>query len=161
TALLARVQSGRIFANFSLPNTLAGLVTMILPIQVALVCASFLPTRLKEIPPGWVIVLVSLWTRIALVAGGVLSILVVGLTQSFGGWVGLCCSLSTVLLVGFDKTWRSRRTQWVLGLALMLLAGSWLAWVSQKRGFHLWDLNAAENPISLRIISCRTALTMF
>src|SRR5262249_2235029 len=38
---------------------------------------------------------------------------------------------------------------------------SWLAWISQKRGFHLWDLNASENPISLRIISCRTALTMF
>ena len=32
-ALLARAQSGRVFANFSLPNTLAGLVTMILPIQ--------------------------------------------------------------------------------------------------------------------------------
>jgi len=140
---------------------LAGLVTMILPIQVALVCASFLPTRLKEVQPGWAIVLMSVWTRIALIAGVLLSIWVLALTQSFGGWVGLCCSLLTVLLVGLDKTWRSRRTQWVLGLVLMLLAGSWLAWISQKRGFHLWDLNASENPISLRIISCRTALTMF
>ena len=159
TALLALVQSGRIFANFSLPNTLAGLVTMILPIQGALICASFLPTRLKEVPPGWVIVLMSLWTRIALIAGIVLSIWVLALTQSFGGWVGLCCSLLTVVLVRLDTT--GLRTRWVLGLAFMLLAGSWLAWISQKRGFHLWDLNAAENPISLRIISCRTALTMF
>ncbi len=48
-ALLARAQSGRVFANFSLPNTLAGLVTMILPIQGGLLGASFVPSRLLEL----------------------------------------------------------------------------------------------------------------
>ncbi len=45
-ALLARAESGRVFANFSLPNTLAGLVTMILPIQAGLLVASFSPSKL-------------------------------------------------------------------------------------------------------------------
>ena len=160
SALLARVQSGRIFANFSLPNTLAGLVTMILPIQAGLLCASFLPSRLLEPSPDWIRILTSPWARLALIAGIILSIWVLALTQSFGGWVCLCCSLGAVLFVSLSR--RGRRADWIVGAGLLLtLAGGWLTWTSYKRGFRLWNLNAAENPITLRLISYRTALDIF
>jgi len=160
SALLARVQSGRIFANFSLPNTLAGLVTMILPIQAGLLCASFVPSRLLEPSPGWIKILTSPWARLALIAGITLSIWVLALTQSFGGWVGVCCSLGAVLFVWLCR--RGRRADWIVSAGLLLtLAGAWLTWTSHKRGFRLWNLNAAENPITLRLISYRTALDIF
>jgi hypothetical protein len=160
SALLARVQSGRIFANFSLPNTLAGLVTMILPIQAGLLCASLLPARLLEPSPDWIRILTSPWARLALIAGIMLSIWALALTQSFGGWVCLCCSLGAVLFVWLCQ--RGRRADWIVGAGLLLtLAGGWLTWTSYKRGFRLWNLNAAENPITLRLISYRTALDIF
>jgi O-Antigen ligase len=159
-ALLARVQSGRIFANFSLPNTLAGLVTMILPIQAGLFCASLVPSRLLEPSPGWIKILTSPWARLALIAGIMLSIWVLALTQSFGGWVGLCCSLGTVLFAWLCRT--GRRADWLVSAGLLLtLAGAWLTWTSHKRGFRLWNLNAAENPIALRLISYKTAVNIF
>lgn len=159
-ALVARAQSGRVFANFSLPNTLAGLVTMILPIQWGLLAASFLPSRLLALPPLWITILRSQWARLVLVVGILQSIWVLALTQSFGGWVCLCCSLGTVLFVWLGQ--RGRRADWIIGAGLLLtLAGSWLAWTSYKRGFHLWNLSAAENPITLRLITYRTALDIF
>lgn len=160
SALLARVQSGRIFANFSLPNTLAGLVAMILPIQAGLLCASFLPSRLLEPSPDWTRILTSPWARLALIAGIILSIWVLALTQSFGGWVCLCCSLGAGLFISLCQ--RGRRADWIVAAGLLLtLAGGWLTWTSYKRGFRLWNLNAAENPITLRLISYRTALDIF
>lgn len=160
SALLARVQSGRIFANFSLPNTLAGLVTMILPIQAGLLGASFSPSQLFAASPVWIRILTSLWVRLALIAGFMLSVWVLALTQSFGGWVCLCCSLGSVLFVWLSQT--RRRVDWFVGAGLLLtLAGGWLTWTSHKRGFRLWDLNAAENPVTLRLISYRTALDIF
>ena len=160
SALLARVQSGRIFANFSLPNTLAGLVTMILPIQAGLFCASFSPSRLLKTRPSWITILTSRWARLALIAGIMLSIWVLALTQSFGGWVGLCCSLGTVLFVWLCR--RGRRVDWIVSADLLLiLAGAWLTWTSHKRGFRLWNLKAAENPITLRLIGYGTALNSF
>jgi protein-S-isoprenylcysteine O-methyltransferase Ste14 len=214
SALLARVQSGRIFANFSLPNTLAGLVTMILPIQAGLLSASFFPSRLLKTRPGWITILTSRWARLALIAGIMLSIWVLALTQSFGGWVGLCCSLGTVLFVWLcrrshprsgrapqslkmafpsfvplgkgDAAHRAaggpggthpganapplpggdfhdrRRADWIVSAGLLLiLAGAWLTWTSHKRGFRLWNLKAAENPITLRLIGYGTALNIF
>ena len=160
SALLARVQSGRVFANFSLPNTLAGLVTMILPIQAGLLCASLVPSRLLEPSPGWIRILTSPWARLALIAGITLSIWVLALTQSFAGWVGLCCSLGAVLFVWLCR--RGRRAEWIVSAGLLLtLAGAWLTWTSHKRGFRLWNLNAAENPITLRLISYGTAVDIF
>ena len=51
---------------------------------------------------------------------------------------------------------------WIISAGLLLtLAGSWLAWTSYKRGFRLWNLSAAENPITLRLITYRTALDIF
>ena len=159
-ALLARAQSGRVFANFSLPNTLAGMVTMILPIQVGLLRTSFVSSRLVKLQPGWNAVLRSPLVRLALVLGSLQSIWVLALTQSFGGWVCLCCSLGAVLFVWL---WQSgRRAEWIISAGLLLLlAGSWLAWTSYKRGFRLWNLSAAENPITLRLITYRTALDIF
>jgi len=159
-ALLARAQSGRVFANFSLPNTLAGLITMILPIQGGLLAASFVPSRVPELRPRWITLLRSQWVRLALVVGILQSIWVLALTQSFGGWVCLCCSLGAVLLVWLGQ--RGRRADWIIGAGLLLtIAGSWLAWTSYKRGFRLWNLSAAENPITLRLITYRTALDIF
>ena len=159
-ALLARAQSGRVFANFSLPNTLAGLVTMILPIQGGLLAASFVPSRLLELRPRWITILRSQWVRLALVVAILQSIWVLALTQSFGGWVCLCCSLGTVLFVWLGQ--RGRRADWIIGAVLLLtLAGSWLAWTSYKRGFRLWNLSAPENPITLRLITYGTALEIF
>jgi hypothetical protein len=159
-ALLARAQSGRVFANFSLPNTLAGLVTMILPIQVGLLRTSFVPSRLLELRPRWITTLKSPLVRLVLVVGILQSVWVLALTQSFGGWVCLCCSLGAVLFVRLGE--RGRRADWIMGAVLLLtLAGSWLAWTSYKRGFRLWNLNAAENPITLRLITYGTALDIF
>ena len=125
SALLARVQSGRIFANFSLPNTLAGLVTIILSIQAGLLCASFVPSRVLEPSPSHIKTLTSPWARLALIAGIVVSIWVLALTQSFGGWVGLCCSLGAVLFVWLCRT--GRRAEWIVSAGLLLaLAGGWL-----------------------------------
>jgi hypothetical protein len=159
-ALLARTQSGRVFANFSLPNTLAGLVTMILPIQVGLLLASLLRSKLLELPPTWNTILRSPLIRLALVTGILQSIWVLALTQSFGGWVCLCCSLGAVLFVWLRS--RGRRSDWIISAGLLLtLAGSWLAWTSYKRGFRLWNLSAAENPITLRLNTYKTALDIF
>jgi hypothetical protein len=159
-ALLARAQSGRVFANFSLPNTLAGLVTMILPIQAGLLCANFVPSRVLELRPGWITILRSPLVRLALVVGILQSIWALALTQSFGGWVCLCCSLGAVLFVWLGQ--KGRRAHWITSAGLLLmLAGTWLAWTSYKRGFRLWDLSAAENPITLRLITYRTALDIF
>ena len=159
-ALLARAESGRVFANFSLPNTLAGLVTMILPIQAGLLVASFSHSKLLAASPGWIMILRGSWFRLALVAGVILSVWVLALTQSFGGWACLCCSLGVVLFVWLFQ--RGRRADWIIGACLLLtLAGSWLAWTSYKRGFRLWNLSAAENPITLRLIAYRTALDIF
>jgi hypothetical protein len=159
-ALLARAQSGRVFANFSLPNTLAGLVTMILPIQVGLLHANFVPSRLLELRPRWITLLRSPLVRLALVVGILQSIWVLALTQSFGGWVCLCSSLGAVLFVWLCQ--RGRRADWIISAGLLLtLAGSWLAWTSYKRGFRLWNLGAAENPITLRLTTYGTALDIF
>jgi hypothetical protein len=159
-ALLARAQSGRVFANFSLPNTLAGLVTMILPIQVGLLRTSFVHSRLLELWPRWITILRSPLARLTLVVGILQSIWVLALTQSFGGWVCLCCSLGAVLFLWLCQ--RGRRADWIISAGLVLtLAGSWLAWTSYKRGFRLWNLSAAENPIILRLITYRTALDIF
>jgi len=159
-ALLARAQSGRVFANFSLPNTLAGLVTMILPLQVGLLRTSFVPSRLLELRPRWITILRSPLARLALLVGILQSIWVLALTQSFGGWVCLCCSLAAVLFVWLCQS--GRRAEWIISAGLLLtLAGSWLAWTSYKRGFRLWNLSAAENPVTLRLIAYRTALDIF
>jgi O-antigen ligase/polysaccharide polymerase Wzy-like membrane protein len=159
-ALLARAQSGRVFANFSLPNTLAGLITMILPLQVGLLRTSFVPSRLLEVRHRLVTILRNPLTRLALVVGILQSIWVLALTQSFGGWVCLCCSIGVVLFVWLYHS--GRRADWIIGAGLLLtLAGSWLAWTSYKRGFRLWNLRAAENPITLRLITYRTALDIF
>jgi hypothetical protein len=160
TALLARTESGRVFANFSLPNTLAGLVTMVLPIQVGLLSANFVPSGFLGLRPSWITILRSPWIRLALVVGILQSIWVLALTQSFGGWVCLCGSLGAVLLVWLCQ--RGKRADWIMSAGLLLtLAGSWLAWTSYKRGFRLWNLSAAENPITLRLITYRTALDIF
>ena len=159
-ALLARAQSGRVFANFSLPNTLAGMLTMILPIQVGLLVASLVPSKLLELRPSYITILRSPLVPLALVVAILQSIWVWALTQSFGGWVCLCCSLGTVLFVWLSQ--RGRRADWIIGAVLLLtLAGSWLAWTSYKRGFGLWNLSAVENPITLRLITYETALDIF
>ncbi len=137
-ALLARAESGRVFANFSLPNTLAGLVTMILPIQAGLLVASFSPSRLLAASPGWIMILTSSWFRLALIVGVVLSVWVLALTQSFGGWACLCCSLGVVLFVWLFQ--RGRRADWIIGACLLLtLAGSWLAWTSSQERFSFME----------------------
>src|SRR5262245_37816880 len=160
SALLARAQSGRVFGNFSLPNTLAGLVTMILPLQVALLWVALVRPGRMEPGPVWIQILMNRWFRGVLSVGIVLSLWVLALTQSFGGWVSLCCSLGVVLGVWLRQ--RQRLSEWVIGAGLLLmLAGVWMIWTSHKRGFRLWDLNAVENPITLRLISYRTALGMF
>jgi tetratricopeptide (TPR) repeat protein len=133
---------------------------MILPIQTGLLVASFSPSSLPAAIPGWIMILTSSWFRLVLIAGAILSVWVLALTQSFGGWACLCCSLGTVLFVWLLQ--RGRSKDWILGACLLLtLTGSWLVWTSSKRGFGLWNLSASENPIVLRLIAYRTALDIF
>ncbi len=158
SVLLTRIESGRVFAHFALPNTLAGFLTMVIPLNLVLIFTSFnLPQQLPDV--GWSIlrILGSSLTRGILFLQLALSLVTLILTQSFGGW--LCCfgSLAITGLILSCQSKIARRKIVVVVLIMVILSSVWLAWIGHRRGFSLFDLNAGENPISLRWIAFRTA----
>jgi tetratricopeptide (TPR) repeat protein len=161
--LLARIATRRVFANFPLPNTLAGFLAMVLPLQVFLfssairshdplvLCLGRLPRKLMA--NGVV--------RLFLCIQLCLSLLILALTQSFGGWVCFCGSFALVG-IWLLRNWRFRvKVSAKIVVGLFIVATIWLGWITHKRGFSLWDLQAAENPIALRWINYKTALQIW
>ncbi len=162
SGLLARIGSKRVYANFSLPNTLAGFLTTILPLQFFLLCRSlclrkssaaeqdrFLTSFFKH---RWV-----MWAFVAQIS---LSFICLALTQSFGGWVCFLGSSPVIALWFSHKRIPVKRIT-ILIVVAFLFAGLWIAWLNHRRGFSLWNLKAAENPIALRWIGFTTAIQIF
>lgn len=161
SALLARIASGRVFAQFSLPNSLAGFLTMILPLNLLLIFLAFSPVSASLSSPWLVHLIRSPWIRMGLIVQLLLLITVLGLTQSFGGWV--CCvgSLGLTTLFWLRGNLRRKKAM-IFALAVFVAAAAAaMSWISQRRGFSLWNLSASENPISLRWISFTTAWKIF
>jgi hypothetical protein len=161
--ILTRIQTGRVFGNFALPNTLAGFLTMMLPLALCILVLSLSPSALLgDIGPLWSIVLQSPWTKLMLVLVLLLSVWVLALTQSFGGWACLFCSLAVAgaLWVRQNRLTNTRR-MWMYVAVLLVFGTLWVGWIGRQRGFSLWNLEAAENPIVLRWVSFRTALDIF
>lgn len=162
-SLLGRVSSKRVFANFTLPNTLAGFISMLLPINVF-----FLYHSLRGPGTDWPLGSAPLRKLChgVLPAGLfaiqlILQLCVLTLTQSFGGWVCVCGSF---VFLGFQLL-RRRKIPWarIAVVCVALLGGMslWLYWLSSRRGFALWDVYHSQNPISLRWINYETALRIF
>jgi hypothetical protein len=158
--ILTRIQTGRVFGNFALPNTLAGFLTMMLPLTLCTFLLSLRPSvSSREIGLPWSVVLQSPWTKLLLVLVLLSSAWVLALTQSFGGWV---CFFSSFAVAGALWLRQNRladtRRIWAYVVILAVLGALWVSWIGMKRGFSLWNLEAAENPIALRWVSFRTAL---
>ena len=167
SALLTRVSSGRVFGNFTLPNSLAGYVCMMLPLQLFLAysaCSSSESTcagdwrgseaLLKRIS-GKPLIRITLMLQLAL------SLVVLALTQSFGGWLCLLISLSFLASHWIRKKKMPFRALFV-PLTLMAIAGCvWILWISKRRGFGLLNFSVYENPITLRWLNFKVALSIF
>ncbi len=158
TELLTRIKSGRVFANFALPNSLAGCLATVLPFQVL-----FLLLALQN-QAGWVGEKLGRIRPLVAALGSIqvlLSLAVLWLTQSLGGWLCvLCSSFSAGAYLLARRRVAVRSLLWPF--VLVLLAGlSWVFWLTYQRGFSLWDLSAGDNPIALRWINFRTALRIF
>ncbi len=163
-ALLTRVATQRIFAHFPLPNTLAGFLTMILPLQGLLVFYSLnkeeqlhsLPTELEIFKKGigragWIAFLTLEIT---------ISFVVLALTKSFGGWF---CLFGTMAWILWKAELHRRFKARAIGLLLLLsiLGAGWLLWIGHARRIHLWDFSKPGNSVTLRLNNCRTALEIF
>jgi len=163
SGVLTRISSGRVFANFPLPNTLAGFVTMVLPLNVFLLYSAAGTKNLligksygflngifrSRITPF--LLIVQLW----------LSLLILVLTQSFGGWACFCAVFTLLGLWAIVRSKIPVRLTVAVLLVVLAIAAGWLAWVTHQRGFSLWNLQASENPIALRWNNYKTALHIF
>jgi hypothetical protein len=158
--LLGRIHSQRVFGNFPLPNTLAGFVACLLPIQIYSAYAvyrGFLEKPASRIGRNYHRAI----SLLLLLPVG-LSLWVLALTQSFGGWF---CFLGSVLAGGFLLACYGtiQRRKWIL-LAVagsLILSMAWILWISHKRGFGLFNLAASNNPIVLRSVNYRIAFAVF
>jgi O-antigen ligase len=160
--VLARIATGRVFANFALPNTLAGFLSIMLPLNFFLLTSALRSEDSSQKFSGLNRILFrNRLIASILVVQFCLSLVVLGLTQSFGG--GVCCCAA----FGFVACWAAvtRKIPVKLSVAVLLVASvgaaGWLAWVTYKRGFRLWNLEASENPITLRWNNYKTALRIF
>jgi O-antigen ligase len=167
SALLTRLSSGRVFGNFTLPNSLAGFVCMMLPLQLFLAysaCFSSESTCARDWRGSEALlnrIFRQPLIRITLMLQVVLSLVVLALTQSFGGW--LCLLVSLTLLGGFSirKQKISLRAIFLPASLMALVVCVWVLWISQRRGFGLLNFSVFENPIALRWLNFKVALSIF
>jgi O-antigen ligase len=160
-ALLSRIASGRVFANFPLPNTLAGFVAMVLPLNLLLIFLNV--SRSFEPVPNRLLsrLIHSPLTRVVLSVQFIASLAVLFLTQSFGGWLACFGSLSGAGWVWLKRQEVRLRTAVMTILVLVLTAAVGMAWITLRRGFGLWELSVGENPIALRWNNYVTAWRIF
>ncbi|MFN8007206.1 MAG: O-antigen ligase family protein [Terriglobia bacterium] len=167
SALWTRAASGRVFGNFTLPNSLAGFACMMLPLQACWVYFAF--SRQKAPPPcSWKDfegALKRLATkpliRTVIVLQLALGLVILALTQSFGGWVCLLVSLLFLGVVYVKKHSIRPRLVLLFGLLLLLGVSAGIYWVSRHRGFGLLNFSVYENPIALRWLNFKVALSIF
>ncbi len=158
--VLARIQSRRVLANFPLPNTLAGFLATVLPLQIYFAIArSRLCEGIMGGAPGPI--RKSRLMSTLMMCSCLLSMAVLLLTQSFGGWASVLVSVSFAgILMVIPRKLRLRRVAASLVLVLVLLS-AWMAWVTHKRGFSLGNLTASTNPMVLRWNNYKTAWYIF
>ena len=167
SALLTRVSSGRVFGNFALPNSLAGFVCMMLPLQLFLAysaCLSSNPICAAEWRNSEVLLKIisqNPFIRFALILQVALGLVVLILTQSFGGWLCLLVSVSFLSSYWIKKKKMSLRTVLLPLIFIALAIGAWIFWVSMRRGFGLLNFSIYENPITLRWLNFKVALLIF
>jgi O-antigen ligase len=163
SGVLTRITTRRVFGNFPLPNTLAGFVTMVLPLNVFLLYTALgLGSTLVRKSGGFVNNLFpNPLTSCFLCIQLCLSLLVLALTQSFGGWVCFCFAVGLLALWAIFRLRISVKLRTTALLTALVLVTAGLVWVSYQRGFSLWNLQASENPIALRLNNYKTALQIF
>ena len=162
-ALLTRVSTRRVFAHFALPNTLAGFLATVFPLQLFLGIVAFGRPGLDQAGSSQSIVrrLQTPWAKPFLLFQIALSFMVLALTQSFGGWVcffGSALLLVLLLFKGKKVPMRSILPGLIAFLSVVIL---WMIWIAQKRGFGLLNIEASGNPVALRLINYRIALLIF
>jgi hypothetical protein len=164
-ALLARAESHRVFAHFILPNSLAGFITMVLPLHFYFLFFSLESCRPSEsllIPSRISGVLsfpqLNLWLRMIAMTGILLSLITLALTKSFGGWLCLFSSGTVIFLGIFRKRIRWGKKLWITVFFFLSAAVGWLFGVGQARSFYLWDIARPGNPISPRLNNFLTSL---
>ncbi|MEW5977046.1 MAG: tetratricopeptide repeat protein [Acidobacteriota bacterium] len=160
SGLLSRLATRRVFANFALPNTLAGFLVIGLPLQAYLFRRGVDARRTSPAPNPGMLHRVFRHPAFLPLMGGQLALLGVCLllTKSFGGWVCLLVSMAAVGSLSIPRS-SFRKPRVLAGLAgLLTLLVAWMAWLTHSRGFGLLELSAAENPIALRWINFTTAL---
>ena len=167
SALLTRVSSGRVFGNFALPNSLAGFVCMMLPLQLFLAysaCSSSNPVCTAEWRNSEVLlkrISQNSFIRFALILQVALGLVVLILTQSFGGWLCLLVSLAFLSRYWIKQQKISLRAVLLPLIVTSLAIGAWIFWVSKRRGFGLLNFSIYENPITLRWLNFKVALSIF
>jgi O-antigen ligase len=163
SGVLTRITTRRVFANFPLPNTLAGFVAMVLPLNVFLLCPVLGSVNLLvgKYDRFLSVLFQSRLTSFLLIVQLCLSLLVLALTQSFGGWVCFCAAFALLGLWGIVRSKIPMRLTVAVLLVVLATSTGWLAWVTYQRGFSLWNIEASENPIALRLNNYRTALHIF
>jgi len=117
-----RLLSGRIYATYALPTTLAGTLAALLPLQIAELLGAAGRRR-------------ALWA-----CGAGLTAAALILTGSYGGLL--------VLLAGAAWIGRQRLRRW---LWILAAAAGAVAALAVRRGFWLWELEAPAHPGLLRL----------
>ena len=167
SALLTRVSSGRVFGNFALPNSLAGFVCMMLPLQLFLAYSAVLssnPICSAEWRNSEVLLKIiskNPFIRFALILQVALGLGVLILTQSFGGWLCLLVIVSFLSSYWIKKKKISLRAVLLPLIVIAVAIGAWIFWVSKRRGFGLLNFSIYENPITLRWLNFKVALLIF
>ena len=158
--VLARIQSRRILANFPLPNTLAGFLATILPLQVYF-AASRTSTHQGCRDDATGSAGKNRFSTTFMACSCLLSLVVLALTQTFGGWAAVLASVTFAgLLMVIPRKLRLGRVAASFVLLFVLLV-VWMAWVTHERGFALGNLKASTNPMVLRWNNYKTAWHIF
>jgi O-antigen ligase len=99
--------------------------------------------------------------RFALILQVALGLVILILTQSFGGWLCLLVSVSFLSGYWIKKKKISLRAVFPPLIIIAVAIGAWIYWVSKRRGFGLLNFSIYENPISLRCLNFKVALSIF
>jgi O-antigen ligase len=160
SGVLTRIGTRRVFANFPLPNTLAGFVSMILPLSIFLLGPGLQDSAIESNKLTKRILRSRLTLSILVTQLG-LSLVVLCLTQSFGGGLCACAALAVLAFWLIVRRKISFRLSLTILLVVSVTAAGWLLWVTHKRGFNVWNFAAPENPITLRWNNYKTAVKIF
>jgi O-antigen ligase len=134
---LRRLATGRIFATFALPTTLAAFLAMIFPLHASL----FFHPRASRL------------LRIFAGLSAILVLLALYFTYSYSGVALLAASAFCLIIL--LRPFRLSKKAWLAGLVLLLaVTVTGLKLIGSERGFALFDFDTSgENPIRLRLLN--------